>query len=416
MNGLLCKLPVLALIAGWAIMPACAQETNRSTLDQLNAETQSLYHEVQQGVVQIQLPSPKWINELAAQQSPLAKWEGQLDPAVRTRLVDEAREAAAGKYRALSANITSTTQQGAPTATPPATGPTTGPWRVTRRPDGTVVLDSMVQDGQGGTLMIRPVRPDGDKNGPAALRIEIRPSGNFAPNNFALVWDDKGHIVVPLAIEREATGGKPLPVSINGQTVSAAFVGSDRQTNLTVLKLDKVVGRPIKVGAGRPADGALVMVLSPSQSSARLMVWTGGHQDYGVVANTDGSIAGFARYGQFLSTSACPAVIDQLIKTGTVKRAALGVNITEVRSDDALRQKMPTLANKPAMRIDRVIENSAAAQAGLKTGDLILSLAGEPVGDIPTFAATIAARNGETELQILRDGRPTKVTVKLEAK
>ena len=402
-------------LAGIVAVSVRAQDTSRSTLEQLNTETQSLYQEVQQGIVQVQLPSPKWINELAAQENPLNKWGTKLDPAVRTRLTEEAKALASGQGRTLSASITSATQPNSAIPQGPTTMPQ-GSWRFRPGPDGTLIMEPTTKDGQSGTLMISPVRPSGDKGGPAALRIEIRPSGNFAPNNFAVIWDDQGHVVVPLAIEREAMGSKPAPVSLNGQTVSATFVGSDRQTGLTVLKTEKNLGRPGKIGAGRPADGALVMVLSPSQSSARLTVWTGGQQDYGVVANTDGSIAGFARYGQFLSTSACRPVVDQIIKTGVVKRAALGVNILEVRADDALRQRLPALGNKPAMRIERVFEGSAAAKAGLRAGDLILAVAGEPVGDVPTFAAIVASRDGDTPLQVLRDSGIEIVTVKLEAR
>lgn len=413
MNRYLCYF-VLVVFAPWVCAPLVrAQETSRSTLEQLNSETQSLYKEVQQGIVQVQLPSPRWINELAAQESPLDKWGTKLDPAVRSRLADEARMVASGQYRSLSASITSATQPSTPIGQKPTTM-SQGTWRFTKGPDGTMVMEPNTRDGQSGTLMISPVRPNMDKPGPAALRIEIRPSGNFAPNNFAVIWDDQGHLVVPLAIEKEAMGNKPAPVSLNGTTVSAIFVGSDRQTGLTVLKAQQNLGRPGRLGSGRPADGALVMVLSPSQASARLTVWTGGQQDYGVVANTDGSIAGFARYGQFLSTGVCKAVVDQIIKTGLVKRAALGISIVEVRADDASRQELTELGNRPAMRIERVMDGSAASTAGLMAGDLILELAGEPVGDVPTFAAIVAARVGQTELRILRNGAERTISVKLD--
>jgi hypothetical protein len=36
------------------------------------------------------------------------------------------------------------------------------------------------------------------------------------------------------------------------QPTTATFVGSDEKTNFTMLKLDKLVGKPIRVGLGRP--------------------------------------------------------------------------------------------------------------------------------------------------------------------
>jgi S1-C subfamily serine protease len=67
-----------------------------------------------------------------------------------------------------------------------------------------------------------------------------------------------------------------------------------------------------------------------------------------------------------------------------------------------------------AVRVERVVPNSAAAAAGVHDGDYILSLAGSPVGDITSFAAAIAERNGPTELQILRDGQTLTVSAELK--
>jgi S1-C subfamily serine protease len=50
----------------------------------------------------------------------------------------------------------------------------------------------------------------------------------------------------------------------------------------------------------------------------------------------------------------------------------------------------------------------------LQPGDFILSLAGEEIEDIPTFAAALANKSGPTELMILRDGQPRKIVVALK--
>jgi len=57
-----------------------------------------------------------------------------------------------------------------------------------------------------------------------------------------------------------------------------------------------------------------------------------------------------------------------------------------------------------------------ASKAGLKPGDLILTLAGREVGDTPTFAATMSSVSGKTDLQILRGGEAQTIQVDLEAK
>jgi membrane-associated protease RseP (regulator of RpoE activity) len=188
------------------------------------------------------------------------------------------------------------------------------------------------------------------------------------------------------------------------QIVAAHFVGSDRQTNLTVIQLDSPLGSPVALVGGRPPDGALIMLLSPNGDSGHLSIWTGGQQDRGLLITTAGNVGGFVRLGQYLSGDAMKPIASELIQYGKVRRAALGVLISQAE----------TPAGQRAMRIEQVIQNSAAAAAGLREGDFILSLAGSSVGDVPSFAAAIAERNGQTDLEILRDGQPVTVTVNLK--
>jgi S1-C subfamily serine protease len=73
------------------------------------------------------------------------------------------------------------------------------------------------------------------------------------------------------------------------------------------------------------------MMLNPNSGSGRVQLWTGGERDFGVVVSMDGSVAGFARYGQFLAASTARPVIRQLIEIGKVQRAILGLRLTELR-------------------------------------------------------------------------------------
>src|SRR6202035_4641688 len=77
----------IALIAGSALgqPPATASVSSHPLLDQLAHETQSVYADVQSGLVRVQLPPPKWMNELADRDNPLDKYP-DLDPKVRDQL------------------------------------------------------------------------------------------------------------------------------------------------------------------------------------------------------------------------------------------------------------------------------------------------------------------------------------------
>jgi len=74
----------------------------------------------------------------------------------------------------------------------------------------------------------------------------------------------------------------------------------------------------------------------------------------------------------------------------------------------------PLLGQSPAIRIIEVIHDTPAERVGLRVGDLILSLAGQPVDNEESFAAAVAVLRGNTELKILRQGQIISVTVDLE--
>jgi S1-C subfamily serine protease len=108
-------------------------------------------------------------------------------------------------------------------------------------------------------------------------------------------------------------------------------------------------------------------------------------------------------------------VVEQLIATGKVKRAVLGVTVREVQRGDPARDPSAALGNQPALRVEEVRPDSAAARAELHCDDLILAVDGEPVGDPAGFAAAIANRSGKTPLRVLRAGKRLDLTVELHA-
>lgn len=381
-----CRLLALGLLA---LAPAARAEngpTTRPMLEQLNRETTALYQQARTGVYRVQLPEPRWVNAYAV--AAVKHWDRQLDPELRKRLE---QEPAAAVH--------------APDVEP---GPATA-----ADGDATTSLP-----GQGTYIVVRPGRAalaqrDAVLGGPLEPPPSTQPG--FTPNNIGLLLDGDGHLLVPMYVEREAVGKDPVKVAgPDGATATARFIGSDRQTNLTLLQVEKPTATPVRLGASRPDSGALVMCLSPADGSGHLGVWSNGDQENGVVFTTDGNVAGIARYGQFLAGSACGLIARQLVEYGAVKRATLGVLITEIRRDDPVRRQLHVAGSASAMRIDQVIAGSAADQAGLKSGDVVLNVAGESINDLPSFAAAIAARNGPTDLRVLRGGDVLTVSVDLQ--
>jgi len=369
----------------WLAAPLRADPgpTTRPLLEELNRQTRELYRQVQGGVFRVQLPPPRWASGYAM--APLDRWGKKLDPEVRRKLIEEERLPPA-----------------------PGTGAATQP----------AVSDAVSLAPHATYIVVRQDRADDEpRRDPllgGKLELDAKPDPSFSPNTIGLLMDDEGDVLVPAYVEREAVGEQLVRMAgSDGSRINARFVGSDRQTGLTLLRAEKSAGKPVRLAEGRPAAGSLVLCLSPRDGSGRLGLWTDGGGESGVIVATDGQVAGVARYGQFLSGSACKLIARQLMEYGAVRRATLGVLITEIRADDPLRRQQPLLGRRTAMRIDQVIKDSAADKAGLKPGDLLLAVAGDAVTDIPSFAAAIAARSGPTELQVLRGEQVLAVEVDL---
>ena len=337
-------------------------------LQQLSAETQGLYTTSRHSMVRVQLPTPQWLEEYNRRQNAGT----MLDPQLREKYQEDQEKAAKAAHGAPSTQ----------TIAPPTTASSTQPFAVKIQ-----VTDA--------------------PRGPAS------PLALFA---MGVLVDQQGHAVFPVYVDKKTVGDAPLQaVTGDGESTTAKFVGSDMATNLTVLQLEKRVGVPTALGHSRPDDGVLALSIA-ADGGARLIVWNNQHTEPGFAFLTDGALAGFGFDGQFLGASQAKPIVEQLINTGVVHRAVLGVLTQAVGKEDPVRRQHPQLGNSPAIRIIRVRQDSAASQGGIQADDLILKIGDEPVGDAPTFAAVIASKNGATVLHLLRGEKLTDVTVNLEAK
>ncbi len=393
----------------WAtlLIAAAVVRAEYPLLEQLSQQTQSLYNDVQGGIARVQLPAPLWAREASARTDPLKKWDNVVEPQVRQAL--EARREAALKGEVASRLSIRIGTPATQPATRLAAGNVQGMWVSRQTEGGEFVLESRGE--RPGSLVINA---SGQSSPGAPLRLRVPPQGTFAPNNIGLLLDAAGHVLVPVYIERQAIGQAPVRMMIGNVETTATFVGSDEKTQVTILKMEKPIGRPVKLTGVRPADGSLVMLLNPAGSAGKLALWTGGEREYGVVVALDGTISGIVRYGQFLAGTAARPVIDQLIRLGHVQRAILGVRLTEIRPDDPARRQLPQLAERPALLVEAVTPGSLAEQAGLQRGDFILEMGGEAVGDLTTWAA-LSARGGRTTLAILRGEQSLSLPIDLAA-
>jgi S1-C subfamily serine protease len=105
-------------------------------------------------------------------------------------------------------------------------------------------------------------------------------------------------------------------------------------------------------------------------------------------------------------------VMEQLIKTKRVRRGALGVSIGPVTSEVAQKLGMKEARG---VFVAQVVPGGAAASAGLREGDVIVAVNGEPVTTVNDLRIRVSstAPGSELPLTIVRGGKEQQVRVKL---
>ena len=105
---------------------------------------------------------------------------------------------------------------------------------------------------------------------------------------------------------------------------------------------------------------------------------------------------------------------EQILKTGHVEHARLGVGIQPVTQQLAQSFGLDTPAGALVAKVD---DGSAAARAGLKAGDVILKFDGKAVSDPGSLSAAVAmAHPGQpAKLDVWREGRAMQLDVTLGA-
>ncbi|WP_312731195.1 Do family serine endopeptidase, partial [Atlantibacter hermannii] len=104
---------------------------------------------------------------------------------------------------------------------------------------------------------------------------------------------------------------------------------------------------------------------------------------------------------------------SQMVEYGQVRRGELGIMGTELSSE--LAKAMKVDAQRGAF-VSQVMPNSSAAKAGVKAGDVIVSLNNKPINSFAALRAQVGSMpvGSKLTLGLLRDGKPTSVELELQ--
>ena len=213
--------------------------------------------------------------------------------------------------------------------------------------------------------------------------------------------DRSGLTTLPFADSAHAQVGDVVLAIGNpfglGQTVTMGIISATGRAGLGIeryedfIQTDAAINRGNSGGALIDARGELVGI-----NTAILSGSTGGNEGIGFAIP-----ANLAR-----------SMMDQILKKGKVTRGYMGILPQELTPDIAKAFGMP---NGRGVAVAEVVPSGPAANAGLKTGDVITAVNGNPVDDVNAFRLQVAAfAPGTTiHLKIARSGQNLDVPVTL---
>jgi len=108
------------------------------------------------------------------------------------------------------------------------------------------------------------------------------------------------------------------------------------------------------------------------------------------------------------------SIMEQILEYGEVKRGLLGVSIRDFTAETAEALGMD-VDNLQGALVEEVFPESAAEQAGIEVGDIIVSVDGQKVSGAGDLRTTIGLkRSGDkVKVTVLRDGRRRNITATL---
>src|SRR5213596_494020 len=256
-----------------------------------------------------------------------------------------------------------------------------------------------------------------------------------------VIVTNEGHIITNTHVVDQVD---EIEVQLSdGRTKKARVIGSDSQVDLAVLKIDEPGVKPLKLGdsdAVQAGDMVLAIgnpfgfeetvtegiisskgcpnrvdgfgdflqtdaAINPGNSGGPLINLSGEviGINTAIISRTGGSQGiGFA-----IPSNTVKVALESLLKKGRIIRGYLGIQ--------AQVNPQNLTANEDGVVVGDVLPGSPAADAHLQKGEVIRKFNGRDVKNFPELRSLVALAelNKKIDLEVMRDGKPLKVSAEL---
>ena len=232
----------------------------------------------------------------------------------------------------------------------------------------------------------------------------------------------------------------------DGRTKKARLVGADSQLDVAVLKIDDPGVKPLKLADSdtvQPGDFVLAIgnpfglqetvtdgiiswkgqpnstdlrrdllqtnaAINPGNSGGPLINLRG--EVVGINEQIVSSSGGSQGIGFAIPSNTVRTALESVLKHGRIIRGYLGI------VSRASQPEQQNGADNEGVVIDQVMRGSPAAQAQLQPGDVVRKFNGRDVQNIVALRNMVGQTelNKNVELEIVRDGKPLKVTTQIK--
>ena len=268
------------------------------------------------------------------------------------------------------------------------------------------------QRGQGGTRKQQVQTPKKTATGSGVI---ISTDGYIVTNN---------HVV---------DGADELTVTLHdSKEYSARIIGADKTTDLALIKIDAknlpairiansdnvkvgewvlAIGNPLglnnTVTAGIISAKARTLGANGVESFIQTDAAINAGNSGGALVNTNGELIGinamlysqtgsYSGYGFAIPTTMMNKVVADLKQYGTVQRAMIGISGRDVKTQvDMEKEEGKDATDYGTMEgiyVAEVVDNSAAAEAGIEKGDIITEVDGQKVTKFGDLSGIIAQK------------------------